>query len=60
MEFGICMFVTDYSMQAADLAVAVEERGFDAPFMPDHPRIPASRETPFTIGGELPPTTPTT
>ena len=55
MEFGICMFATDYSMQAADLAVAVEERGFDALFIPDHTHIPASRETPFIIGEELPP-----
>ena len=55
MEFGICMFATDYSMQAADLAVAVEDRGFDALFIPDHTHIPASRETPFIIGGELPP-----
>ena len=54
MEFGICMFATDYSMQAADLAVAVEERGFDALFIPDHTHIPASRETPFIIGEELP------
>ncbi|MDE0728792.1 MAG: LLM class F420-dependent oxidoreductase, partial [Alphaproteobacteria bacterium] len=55
MDFGICMFATDFSMQAADLAVAVEERGFDALFIPDHTHIPASRETPFTIGDELPP-----
>ncbi len=55
MEFGITMFPTDYSMQAADLAVAVEERGFDALFIPDHTHIPASRETPFIIGDELPP-----
>ena len=55
MEFGICMFATDYSIQAADLAVAVEERGFDALFIPDHTHIPANRETPFIIGEELPP-----
>ena len=55
MEFGICMFVTNYSMQAADLAQAVEERDFDALFIPDHTHIPASRQTPFTIGEELPP-----
>jgi len=55
MEFGICMFATDYSMQAADLAVAVEERDFDALFIPDHTHIPASRETQFTIGDTLPP-----
>ena len=55
MEFGICMFATDYSMQPADLAVAVEERGFDALFIPDHTHIPASRQTPFRVGGDLPP-----
>ena len=55
MEFGICMFVTNYSMQAADLAQAVEERDFDALFIPDHTHIPASRQSPFTIGEELPP-----
>ena len=55
MEFGICMFATDYSIQAADLAVAVEERDFDALFIPDHTHIPASRETQFTIGDTLPP-----
>ena len=55
MEFGICMFVTNYSIQAADLAQAVEERDFDALFIPDHTHIPASRQSPFTIGEELPP-----
>ncbi len=55
MEYGICMFATDYSMPAADLAVAVEARGFDALFIPDHTHIPASRKSPFRVGGELPP-----
>lgn len=48
------MFATDYSMPAADLAIAVEERGFDALFIPDHTHIPASRKSPFRVGGELP------
>jgi probable F420-dependent oxidoreductase len=55
MEFGICMFATDYSMQAADLAVAVEERGYDALFIPDHTHIPASRDSQYILGGDLPP-----
>jgi probable F420-dependent oxidoreductase len=54
MEFGVTMFPTDYSMQPADLAVAVEERGFDALFFPDHTHIPASRISPFRTGGDLP------
>ena len=55
MEFGICMFVTDYSMSATDLAKAVEDRNFDALFIPDHSHIPATRDSTFTLGGELPP-----
>jgi probable F420-dependent oxidoreductase len=55
MEFGICMFATDYSMQAADLAVAVEERGLDALFVPDHTHIPAERQSKFMMADELPP-----
>ena len=55
MEFGICMFATDYSMQPADLAIAVEERGFDALFVPDHTHMPASRDSAFRMGGEPPP-----
>ena len=55
MDFGICMFPTDYSMQAADLGMAVEERGLNALFVPDHTHIPASRGTSFTLGGDLPP-----
>lgn len=54
MEYGVTMFVTDYSIGPAELAVAVEERGFDALFIPDHTHIPASRKSPFRIGGELP------
>ncbi|MBT5110901.1 MAG: LLM class flavin-dependent oxidoreductase, partial [Rhodospirillaceae bacterium] len=55
MEFGVTMFATDYSMGPAELAVAVEERGLDALFIPDHSHIPASRESPFPSGGEMPP-----
>jgi alkanesulfonate monooxygenase SsuD/methylene tetrahydromethanopterin reductase-like flavin-dependent oxidoreductase (luciferase family) len=35
MEFGVTMFPTDYSIGPAELAMAVEERGFDAFFIPD-------------------------
>ncbi len=53
-KFGISMFPTDYSIQPASLAQAVEERGFDSLFFPEHTHIPASRATPFPGGGELP------
>ena len=53
-KFGITMFPTDYSIQPAELAMAVEERGFDSLFFPEHTHIPVSRKTPFPGGGELP------
>ena len=54
MEYGITMFVTDYSISATELAIAVEERGLDALFVPDHTHIPASRSSGFSRGGDLP------
>lgn len=52
--FGISMFVTDYSIQAAELAVAIEERGLDSMWVPEHTHIPTSRKSPYPSGGELP------
>jgi probable F420-dependent oxidoreductase len=54
MKFGASMFFTDYSMTPAALARALEERGFDILWAPEHSHIPRSRKTPFTLGGELP------
>jgi probable F420-dependent oxidoreductase len=48
------MFFTDYSMTPAALAYALEERGFDIVWAPEHSHIPASRKTPFILGGDLP------
>ena len=53
-HFGVTMFPTDYSIQPVELARAVEERGLDSLFFPEHTHIPASRKTPFPGGGELP------
>jgi probable F420-dependent oxidoreductase len=54
MLFGGAMFFTDYSMTAPDLARALEERGFESVWAPEHSHIPLSRKTPFPGGGELP------
>jgi probable F420-dependent oxidoreductase len=54
MKLGIEMFATDYAIRPDDLARAVEERGFDSVWFPEHTHIPASRRTPFPGGGELP------
>ncbi len=54
MKFGITTFPTDYSIRPDELARAVEERGFDSLFFPEHTHIPASRRTPWPGGAELP------
>ena len=54
MKFGASMFFTDYSMTPAALAIALEQRGFDILWAPEHSHIPLSRKTPFVLGGELP------
>ena len=54
MKFGASMFFTDYSMTAPELAVALEQRGFDIVWAPEHSHIPVSRKTPFIMGGDLP------
>ncbi len=53
MEFGASMFFTDYSMTPTALAQALEDRGFDAVWAPEHSHIPLSRKTPPPSGGEL-------
>jgi probable F420-dependent oxidoreductase len=53
-DFGVLMFPTDYSVQPAALARAAEERGFESLFFPEHTHIPASRESPWPGGAELP------
>jgi probable F420-dependent oxidoreductase len=54
MRFGASMFFTDYSITPVALARAMEERGLDILFAPEHSHIPLSRKTPFVLGAELP------
>jgi probable F420-dependent oxidoreductase len=54
MHFGAGMFFTDYSMTAAELAVALEQRGFESLWAPEHSHIPLSRRSAFPQGGPLP------
>lgn len=54
MKFGGAMFFTDYSMTGPELAAALEERGFDSVWAPEHSHIPLTRKTPFPGGGDLP------
>jgi len=54
MQIGAAMFFTDYSMSSVELARALEERGFESIWAPEHSHIPLSRKSPFAGGGELP------
>jgi probable F420-dependent oxidoreductase len=54
MQIGISNFPTDYSISAVELAGALEERGFDSLWVVEHTHIPASRRTPYPMGGDLP------
>jgi len=54
MKFGASMFMTDYSMAPGELAQALEERGFESLWAPEHSHIPLSRKSaPYVGGGEL-------
>jgi len=54
MKVGVAMFCTDYSMQPTELAAALEARGFESLWLPEHSHIPLSRVSPFPPGGDLP------
>jgi probable F420-dependent oxidoreductase len=53
MDFGASMFFTDYSMTPADLGQALEARGFESVWAPEHSHIPSSRLSQPASGGEL-------
>ena len=55
MKFGVAIFPTADIQNPAELAQMAEERGFECLLFPEHTHIPASRETPYPAGGELPP-----
>jgi probable F420-dependent oxidoreductase len=54
MDFGIGYFATHDGLDPASFARMIEERGHRSLFFPEHTHIPASRETPYPAGGELP------
>jgi probable F420-dependent oxidoreductase len=54
MQFGLSMFITDETIAPVALGRAAEDAGFQALFVPEHTHIPASRESPWPGGDELP------
>src|SRR5215470_10813741 len=53
MKIGAVMFFTADSMQPAPLGRALEERGFESLWVPEHTHIPSSRKTAYPAGGGL-------
>ena len=54
MKIGFYYFATDYSMPVVEAAGALEQRGFESLFLPEHTHIPVSRRTPWPGGAPLP------
>ncbi len=54
MYFGAICGNAAFSIRPEQLARALEERGFGSAWFPEHTHIPASRETPYPFGGDLP------
>jgi probable F420-dependent oxidoreductase len=53
MRYGVTMFATDVSIGVVELARAVEERGLDSLWLPEHTHIPTTRKTPHPSGEDL-------
>jgi probable F420-dependent oxidoreductase len=54
MEIGATMFFTDYAIAAQEIGPALEHRGFESIWAPEHSHIPLSRRSPWPGGAELP------
>ncbi len=54
MKFGVGIFPTEAVPPPSDVARMAEERGFESLLFPEHTHIPASRESAYPGGGELP------
>jgi probable F420-dependent oxidoreductase len=54
VKFGVSIFPTDYAISMAELAPAAEELGFESLWVAEHSHIPASRQSPWPGGADLP------
>src|SRR5437660_6898779 len=54
MDFGVVIFPTEYTIRPDEIARALEERGFESVWFPEHTHIPASRRSPWPGGAALP------
>jgi probable F420-dependent oxidoreductase len=53
MRYGVTVMLTDKAIGIVELAKAVEERGLDSVWLPEHTHIPTSRLTPPPTGEEV-------
>ena len=54
MKFGVAIFPTHEVQSPGEIARMAEERGFECLLFPEHTHIPASRESAWPGGSELP------
>ncbi len=54
MHFGACFFPTAYAISPVELSTALEDRGFESIWLAEHSHIPASRESAWPGGPDLP------
>jgi probable F420-dependent oxidoreductase len=54
LRLGISTFPTENGTDVKTLGRAIEERGFESLFVPEHTHIPTSRLTPNPGGGDIP------
>lgn len=54
MQIGLSTFPTTYSISPVELGKEAEARGFDSVWTVEHTHVPASRKTPYPMGGDLP------
>ncbi len=54
MHIGVGMFFTDYSITAPALGRALEERGFESVWVPEHSHIPVGTKSRFPLWDEIP------
>ena len=53
MRYGVTVMLTDKAIGIVELAKAVEDRGLDSIWLPEHTHIPTSRMTPPPTGDEV-------
>ena len=54
MDFGVVSQNTEYGIRPDDCAREAEARGYESVWYPEHTHIPAARDTPYPLGGDLP------